>query len=321
MQVMKYIYPPNSGHPDVNFYDLVNADKIDTLIENFELLHTYSNNPICQEVYLKSVNSANSRLLISSPLLFIPAIIEPTTSQSFSFCNVPHVIYNISTEGFSSRVTAITIDDGPGPLTTILLDLLKKYNIKATFFFLGKHMIEYPDIVRKTLQDGHVIGIHSWQHQDFNQDVKREELEKLIDRSMEQLHAISGYRSCFFRPSYGSSSPVVEEVASSRGLSTVYWTTEADDSLPGITVKSLVGQIINHLEIWPNSKKFYPILNGCQLNCPGPIILFHDAFADGETFAKKEITLKALEQVLVELKAKKYIFVKPDGNLFITDIK
>ncbi|WP_139070102.1 polysaccharide deacetylase family protein [Bacillus sp. FJAT-27225] len=63
------------------------------------------------------------------------------------------------------KLIALTFDDGPDPLyTTQILDTLKKYNAKATFFVIGKETEKYPEIVRRQALEGHEIANHTYRH-------------------------------------------------------------------------------------------------------------------------------------------------------------
>ena len=63
------------------------------------------------------------------------------------------------------KAVYLTFDDGPIPIVTPwVVDLLKKYDIKATFFVVGKNAENYPDILRQTVEYGHEIGNHTYSH-------------------------------------------------------------------------------------------------------------------------------------------------------------
>src|SRR5271167_1942643 len=67
------------------------------------------------------------------------------------------------TDGLTSpRWIALTFDDGPSTSTPEVLDLLKKYDVKATFFMMGSRVTQYPEFARRVLQEGHMIGNHSY---------------------------------------------------------------------------------------------------------------------------------------------------------------
>ena len=69
----------------------------------------------------------------------------------------------------NSKEIALTFDDGPHPKETAkILDILKKYNAKATFFVVGKHVKWYPDSVIRASKEGHEIGNHTFTHPDIS---------------------------------------------------------------------------------------------------------------------------------------------------------
>jgi peptidoglycan/xylan/chitin deacetylase (PgdA/CDA1 family) len=61
----------------------------------------------------------------------------------------------------AGKVIYLTFDDGPGPWTNELLDVLKKYDVKATFFVINSG---YPDVLKRIVSEGHAIGVHSVTH-------------------------------------------------------------------------------------------------------------------------------------------------------------
>src|SRR5690625_542181 len=69
------------------------------------------------------------------------------------------MIYKAET---NEKIVALTFDDGPdGKYTPQILDVLKKHNVKASFFLLGSRTEKYPDVVKRIFQEGHTIGNHS----------------------------------------------------------------------------------------------------------------------------------------------------------------
>lgn len=83
---------------------------------------------------------------------------------------LPTVLIRLSGNGISKRLNnsngiALTFDDGPNPKYTIqLLDLLKRYDIKATFFVVGQKVLQHPEIIKRMKNEGHKIGIHHFKH-------------------------------------------------------------------------------------------------------------------------------------------------------------
>ena len=68
------------------------------------------------------------------------------------------------TDDTTTKKVYLTFDDGPGPYTEKLLDILDRYNVKATFFVLGSNAERYPEIVKRAYQEGHYIANHSFTH-------------------------------------------------------------------------------------------------------------------------------------------------------------
>src|ERR1700752_2678322 len=71
----------------------------------------------------------------------------------------------VARQGARSKSIALTFDDGPDPKwTPAILDILKRHNIKATFFLIGQNAVDNPDLVRRIFREGHEIGNHSFTH-------------------------------------------------------------------------------------------------------------------------------------------------------------
>src|SRR3954454_23753495 len=65
----------------------------------------------------------------------------------------------------AARSVALTFDDGPNPdATPLVLDALRDRGVKATFFILGRHAEQWPDLVKRVADEGHAIGNHGWFH-------------------------------------------------------------------------------------------------------------------------------------------------------------
>lgn len=90
----------------------------------------------------------------------------------------PSIVYNGSHRGMATYRTnslkgaqklALTYDDGPHPTRTPkLLDILKKYNVKATFFAMGELVERYPLIAKRIVDEGHILASHDWRHDNSN---------------------------------------------------------------------------------------------------------------------------------------------------------
>ena len=176
-------------------------------------------------------------------------------------------------EGYSTDC-AITFDDGPGPHTGALLDLLASRQIKATFFVLGEHVKKYPDIIRRMVAEGHEVENHSWDHPDMRK-LDEAARQKEMEDTVELLKTL-GVTPHYFRPPYGSYDPALMDQAHKDGLELVLWTHDSIDWRYH-TVAQLEGDIL-------------PKGEG-----PHGVFLFHDIH---------DSTIAAMPAVLDELKTK-----------------
>ncbi|TAH62443.1 MAG: polysaccharide deacetylase family protein [Gottschalkiaceae bacterium] len=181
---------------------------------------------------------------------------------------------------------ALTFDDGPHPIyTEEILDILKEYNVKATFFILGKHGEEYPDILHRQNIEGHELGIHSYNHinlKNQEENVIREE----FSRTQDIIRKVTGKKSKLFRPPYGIYNQVIYDIVSENGGNMVLWTYYQDTKDWGN----------------PGVEKIIEIVLSQARN--GDIILFHD-----HNEAKENQVIGALKIIIPELLNRGYKFV------------
>src|SRR5580700_4193574 len=128
-----------------------------------------------------------------------------------------------------SRQIALTYDDGPNdPHTLHLLDVLAKHNVRATFFMIGRHVRQRPDIARAVAQAGHVIGNHTFTHPLLLFESEAQTRIQLVDCRQALKDAI-GDHSHLFRPPFGGRRPATIRVARDLGLQTVMWNVTGYD--------------------------------------------------------------------------------------------
>lgn len=124
----------------------------------------------------------------------------------------------------SAGKLAITFDDGPNPaITPKLLDLLDRYNAKATFFVIGRYVRECPELVQETVARGHEVGNHTELHPNLlrlNPTKVRVELRLCHDA----IRGAIGTPPKWFRPPFGMRNPWVIPAARELGYRTVMWT-------------------------------------------------------------------------------------------------
>lgn len=124
---------------------------------------------------------------------------------------------------------ALTFDDGPNPACTPrLLDVLAQYNVKATFFLVGRYAEKQPTLVRTLADAGHLIGNHSWTHPDLSLTAAHRVRAELT-QTKDTLEQITGTAIRFFRPPFGARRPYVLRVARELGMTPVTWNAMTSD--------------------------------------------------------------------------------------------
>jgi peptidoglycan-N-acetylglucosamine deacetylase len=178
---------------------------------------------------------------------------------------------------------ALTFDDGPNPgYTEQILAILKKYQVKATFFDVGRLVALYPELAREEVNDGHMIANHSWSHPDMPLLSLNDMKTQLKDTS-DIIQKVTGVRPTFMRPPYGDMNANVLTAINYFGLTGVIWNDEAKDwQLPGAGI--IAARIVN------------------QAN-KGTIILLHDGGGN------RAQTVAALPTIIEQLLARHYQFV------------
>ena len=176
------------------------------------------------------------------------------------------------------RVVALTFDDGPSPYTTpAVLDALKKYKAKATFFVVGQMVSHRESLLKRMVDEGHVVGNHSFSHPYHPPEAKAKYELKLTNQLI--YKAIGAYPT-LFRPPGGVMDSWTAKIAKANGLASVIWTGSSADTAtkdPNVVYNNVVAAA--H---------------------PGAIILMHDV---------KPHTAAAVPRILATLAKKGYKFV------------
>jgi len=124
----------------------------------------------------------------------------------------------------SPRKLALTFDDGPNPaITPKLLDLLDRFKARATFFVIGKHARECPDLLKETAARGHVIGNHTDAHPNLFW-LKPDQITVELRCCNYSIVAATGAPPRWFRPPFGVRNPWVVPTARELNQRVVMWT-------------------------------------------------------------------------------------------------
>ena len=128
------------------------------------------------------------------------------------------------------NVASITFDDGPNPVATPrILDILKRQDVHATFFVLGRHADRWPALVRRMADEGHQLGNHGYHHRKLHRRTPGYVRDDLA-RGADAIERASGVRPAHFRAPHGFRSPWVTPIARALGERTVGWSLGVWDS-------------------------------------------------------------------------------------------
>ncbi|MDR7208598.1 polysaccharide deacetylase family protein [Flavobacterium piscis] len=164
-----------------------------------------------------------------------------------TFCNNPSE---------TAKKIAITFDDGPGFFTLEVLELLKKYNAKATFFCIGKNVEQHPEIVKQIIAKGHLVGNHSYHHSPFFDFYNAKRIREEIEKTDALLEKFTSKKINFFRPPYGVTTPSIRRALQLTGHKVIGWNIRSFDG--GTKNQNLIfSRIIKRVS-------------------PGGIVLLHD---------------------------------------------
>ena len=237
-------------------------------------------------VLRKSVVKFVAILLAVSVLLAINLFGQPNAVVYFG--QVPRLvpIYGVET---TKKEVAITFDSAWGADKTLgILELLKKYNAKATFFLVGFWVDKYPDMVKAIKEQGIEIGTHSNTHPDFV-NLTEEQMKLELTSSIEKIEKITGDKVELFRAPYGSYNNTMLNLTDSLNLKTIQWTIDTLD-WKGLSGGEMVSRVLNKLD-------------------NGAIILCHN---------NSDNILDGLELILNRLTTSGYKFVSV-GDLIMKD--
>ena len=184
-----------------------------------------------------------------------------------------------------NKVIALTFDDGPGPHTAHLLDILDQYGAKATFFLIGSKVSSQANVVRNIQARDHQLGNHSWSHPELPK-LPADQIASEIDRTNEAIGQATGVTPAILRPPYGAVNGVVLEQLRLRGMSSILWSVDTRD--------------------WADRNSQIVCSRAVAGARPGAIILMHDIH---------QTSVGAVPCILSALKQQGYSFVTVQGLL------
>jgi peptidoglycan/xylan/chitin deacetylase (PgdA/CDA1 family) len=180
---------------------------------------------------------------------------------------------------------ALTFDDGPDPVDTPrLLDLLREKNVKATFFVVGQRAEQYPEIVRRAWEEGHLIANHTWSHRPLFCFLSPRRLRSEIERTAECIHRICGARPRYFRSPVALRHPQLRSALQKAGMEFISWRVRSYDTVirnSSVLAHRILSKVANR-----------------------DIILMHDRLPKGT-----QVMLEILPEIIDELRRRGFEFV------------
>ncbi len=196
------------------------------------------------------------------------------------------------------KTVYLTFDDGPSMRTEEILDLLQEYNIKATFFIVNNEAEKAKELVKRTFEEGHTVGVHSATHS-YN------DIYKSVDSFLDDfelcynyIYDITGEYPSIYRFPGGSvnnyNNNICKDIVAEmnrRGFTYFDWNISSDDATKSYSADSI----------------YQKVMNGCETrnNC---VVLMHDS-------SGKKATVSALKRLIPDLLAKGYVFDKLDETV------
>lgn len=177
------------------------------------------------------------------------------------------------------RCIALTFDDGPSSYTHTLLDTLASRQVKATFFVVGSSAQAHPELIRRMVQEGHVVGNHTFSHPDLTKQ-SAARIGREIDQTSDVIEQATGQRPTLIRPPYGAMNKRVKDAIAERQMAAILWNVDTED--------------------WKNRNVEITTQRALAGARPGAIILFHDV---------QPTTVQAIPGVISELRARGYTLV------------
>lgn len=185
----------------------------------------------------------------------------------------------------------LTFDDGPDPVQTPrILDTLKKHDIKAIFFVIGRKAQEHSEILQRIISEGHVVGNHTQNHSLFFAMLHSKKVAQEIDQFSQNIEPLISDKITIFRPPIGYTNPNIARALRRRKFKIVAWSVRSYDSF----------------------KTREALLKRLMKTKPGSIVLLHDNL---------ERTAAILEDYILQAKAKGIIFANQENlKKFIHEI-
>jgi len=202
------------------------------------------------------LNALNIIFGINGWLYLIPGVFLFTMTGIGSFRIGMSFYFDVICKVKSDNGIVITFDDGPHEIVTPkVLEILKNHDVKATFFCIGSKAEQYPELVKRIYDEGHIVANHSYCHKDMYGFYSSKKIIADLTQCNTVLKNILGKSPKFFRPPFGVTNPNMKRALKKYPLIPIGWSLRTLD-----TVKKNPSEIMDRL----------------RKTKSGDIILFHD---------------------------------------------
>jgi peptidoglycan/xylan/chitin deacetylase (PgdA/CDA1 family) len=185
----------------------------------------------------------------------------------------------------------LTFDDGPNEYTLKILEILKNFDARATFFVCGKNLEKFPEIAKKIIENGHEIGNHTYSHSinflfPWNFQKEIEKTDKIIQK-------ITGVKTRFFRPPFGFLTPWLKNELLKNGYKIILWDIDSKDWQGKISDKSRTFARLRYFTQPQQAAGYSKVRDKIFEEIkPNSILLFHDCLPTSLILSKILATLK-----------------------------
>lgn len=157
----------------------------------------------------------------------------------------------------------LTFDDGPDALgTPVVLDALNELGIQGCFFLIGRNIPGNEKLVKRMVEEGHIVGLHGWEHRWYTPFLPKGVLADNLRREQELVKSVAGCTPLLFRPPFGVTSPTIAGAVRRLGLTPVAWSIRSLDTQMHVSGAASVDEWLNGHVI-------------SRLH-PGAVVLLHD---------------------------------------------
>jgi len=148
------------------------------------------------------------------------------------FIQLNFYVTSLNKGNAEEKKIALTFDDGPdSEITLKLLEILDKYNVKASFFIIGKKAEKHQEIVKQIVEKGHIVANHSYSHKNTFPLQTAKKIASDIEKCNTIIKNITGKKPKFFRPPFGVTNPMIAKAINKTNMISVGWSYRTYDTV------------------------------------------------------------------------------------------